>query len=119
MANEKGLICSIFEDKRIGNCSNGGISSTNTEVLVIVEGKDIGPFEQSDDRPTVKVVRRIICGEEYVHVEPLAKPKGVGWMAGGTVVSSCDSRFGREVNNYPVSLHDRCESQKDYDILSR
>jgi len=119
MANEKGLICAIFQDKDGGDYSNGGISSNNNEVLVIVEGMDIGPFEQSDDRPTVKVVKRIICGEEYVHVEPLEKPRGVGWMAGGCIVSACDSRFGEYVNRYPVKLLDRCESQKDYDRMSR
>tara|TARA_Y100000310_G_C20632346_1_gene789310 strand:- start:1215 stop:1571 length:357 start_codon:yes stop_codon:yes gene_type:complete len=118
MANEKGLNCYIYKNKG-KDYSNGGLSSNYDEVLVIIEGEDIGPVEQSDDTPTVKVVKRMLWGEEYIHVEPLDGPEGVGWMAGGCIVSSSDSRFGEHVNKYPVSLHDRCESQKDYDRMSR
>jgi hypothetical protein len=34
----KGLICSIYEDKSIGNCSNHGISSRVKEVVLIGPG---------------------------------------------------------------------------------
>ncbi len=118
MANERGLSCYIYKDKG-SSCSNGGISSNYDEVLVIVEGQNIGPVEQSKDIPTVKLVKRNLWGEEYVHLEPIEKPKGVGWMNGGCIVSCCDSRFGEHINKYPVHLHDRCESQKDYDRMSK
>jgi len=103
----KGLICGIYESKEIGNCSNGGISSKYKDVLVIIEGQDIGPFEESEDRPTVKIVKRIICGEEYIHAEPTSI-KG-GCMAGGCFIYSCDSRFMEAISSYPISLHDRQE----------
>jgi len=116
MTNECGLICSIFKDGRIGECSNGGISSKYNEVLVIVEGENIGPFEQDDKRPTVKVVKRGLFGGEYVSTQPI---KGFGYMMGGCFVYSCDLRFRELVNEYPVPLHDRQEPQKEYDMLSR
>jgi len=119
MANEKGLICNIYQDKEGGNHSNDGISNHYNDVLIIVEGKDIGPFEQSEERPTVKVVKRFLFGKDYVHAEPIEKPTGVGWMNGGCIISSCDSRFSEHVNEYPIHLHDRCESQEVNELLSR
>ena len=116
MQTNTGLICGIFESKSIENCSNSGISAKYKNVLVIIPGKNIGPFEEREDMPTVKIVRRIIGGDEYVHAEPVKKGS---YMAGGSFIYSCDSRFREYVNEYPISLHDRQETQKEYDLLSR
>ena len=115
MANT-GLICGIYESKNIGNCSNGGISSKYKDVLVIIEGKDIGPFEESEDRPTVRIVRRNFPSGEYIHAEPVSIK---GWcMAGGCFIYSSDARFMREICEYPISLHDRQETQEESKHLS-
>ena len=70
-----------------------------------------GPFTPSDDAPAVRLVRRRIGGEEYIHAEPVDPcPSGACRMAGGTFIYSCDSRYREAVgHSYPVSLHDRHE----------
>lgn len=55
--------------------------------------------------------------EQREHAEPVKAPDGLPYMAGGCVVYTSDSRF-RELSEYPLSLHDRTESQKLYDLLS-
>lgn len=112
----RALPIDVFESKSIGNCSNHGISEKYDEVLLIC---DDGFIDVKGDEPNlVKVVVRNTFGRIYKHVEPVAKPDGVGWMFGGTLVYSSDSRF-HAFSDYPLALHDRCESQKMYDELSR
>jgi hypothetical protein len=103
----KGIICQIYR-WNLGECSNGGISSKFNEVVVI-DPYINGPFEPNENTPAVKLVRRTIGGESYIHAEPIL-PNGEWkhFMAGGTFISSCDSRF-RSVCKYPVALHDRTE----------
>lgn len=104
----------------LGNCSNHGISERFKEVLV--ECPD-GPIEIDDNNPPenlCKVVTRHLFGKDYKHVEPIARPNGVGWMHGGCIVDSSDSRWHELTGiSYPLHLHDRCESQKLYNELSR
>lgn len=112
----KALPISIFEDKRIGNCSNNGISDRYREVLLICEDGFIEIDENNPPENLVKLVIRNLWGKEYKHIEPVAKPNGVGWMAGGSLVYSSDSRF-RDMSDYPLSLHDRQETQEQYDLM--
>lgn len=113
----RALRCEIMKHKG-EDCSNGGISSRFNDVLVLCPD---GNVEVDGNEPNLcKVVERRLFGSEiYYHVEPVVKADGVGWMAGGTVVYSCDSRFRRLANGYPLSFHDRTESQELYDQLSK
>lgn len=98
-----------------GDSSNGGISSRFRDILLLCEN---GPVEVDMDNPPenlCKVVKRNLFGRDYYHVEPYARPVGVGWMYGGCIVCTSDSRFAFD---YPLKLHDRCESQELYDALS-
>ncbi len=73
----KGLRLSILHDKRIGNCSNGGISSRCSEVTLVGPGiAEI--FEATSDAPAVKIVSRNIGGE-YLHVEPIEPVNPETW----------------------------------------
>ena len=121
MEIRKGLICEIYESKDLGNCSNNGISARHKDVLVIMDEKDAQVFKETSERPTVKIVRRIISGKAYLHAEPVnGTEKGmIGFMAGGSFIFSCDGRFSKYVNQYPVALHDRQETPEEYDMLSR
>ena len=115
MSELKALRISILEDKRIGNCSNHGISERFDEILLICDEGYVDV--KGDEENLCKVVRRNLFGREYLHVEPVKAPTGVGYMAGGTFVYSSDARFNR-ISEYPLSLHDRCESQELYNRLS-
>ena len=112
----KALPISIYKDSRIGDCSNNGISSRYTEVLLICEEGFINIDENNPPENLVKLVTRHLFGRDYKHIEPVAKPNGVGWMSGGSLVYSCDSRF-RRMSEYPLCLHDRQETQEQYDLM--
>lgn len=112
----RAISVSIYENKEIGNCSNHGISERFKNILIACDDGFIDV--NGDEENLCKVVKRVIFGQEYVHVEPVAQPKGIGWMAGGSVVYSSDSRFNK-ISQYPLALHDRCESKEMYEALSR
>jgi hypothetical protein len=113
----KGLIAGIYEGKRNGNCSNGGISERH-KAVVVVDEKLPEIFSASSDHPAVKIVRRVIGGEPYIHAEPIDPvPDGmIGYMFGGSFIYTSDSRFG-ELSKYPIPLHDRWETMEQYDRL--
>lgn len=109
---QKGIICSILQDKRLGNASNGGLSSKENEVVLTGDG--VPEILWWSDRPTVILKRK----GDYVFAVPLCDvPSGhAGWMFGGCFIWSNDSRFP---SRYPIPLHDRSESFGDYERLSR
>lgn len=123
MINTKGdlimraLSINIYKHKN-RDCSNNGLSSRYNELLLICEEGNIDIDENNPPENLVKLVSRHLFGRDYLHIEPVAKPGGAGWMSGGCVVYSCDSRF-RRMSEYPLSLHDRDESWELYDKLSR
>lgn len=116
----KGLVCSVYESKRHGNCSAAGISSRVDSVILCPDpdsGNDWGIpkiFEASDDCPAV-VLRSIRVSEEYEHVyavpvELLQSGTGT-WMFGGSFLYTSDSRFPLR---HPIPLHDRVEEGRGY-----
>lgn len=113
----RALPLEIFKS-HLGDCSNGGISSRYREILLICPEGHVEVDENNPPENLCKLVERNIFGEIYRHVEPVAKANGVGWMASGAIVYTCDSRF-RDMSPYPLVLHDRTESQELYDMLSR
>jgi len=121
----KGFIASIFEDKRIGNCSNDGISKWFDEVTIVSTIKEVQIFDidaKSElTRPCIVIKKKVVGGEEYIYAEPLDDPSSsnVGWMMGGSYVHTCDSRFARHFSKYPIPLHDQQETPELNDQLSR
>lgn len=115
----RALPLSIFEDKRIGNCSNNGISSRYNQVLLIHEEGHVVIDEENPPENLVRLVKCKMFGKEYMHLEPYKPVQSgcVGYMMGGTYASSCDSRFWR-ISNYPLPIHDRQETQEMYNKMS-
>lgn len=100
--------------------SNGGISEHADEVTIT---NIDGPFEPSDDAPAVLLVSGNL--PRTAKIVPVGAPEGVvGPMAGGTYVSTSDSRFAEAVQGYTgsyqnvVALHDRYESPELYRLMS-
>lgn len=113
----RALRAEIFKSKH-GDCSNHGISERFREVLVLCDDGNEEIDMEAPPENLCKVVTRNLFGREYKHIEPVARPTGVGWMSGGCVVYTCDSRFSA-LTEYPLVLHDRQETQKEYDSYSR
>ena len=111
----RALSVNIFEDKAIGNCSNHGISERFREILIL---NAEGNYEVDLNNPPENLcvyVERELWGERHDYIRPYADAKGAGWMFGGALVYSSDSRFG----GVPMKLHDRDESRELNDMLSR
>lgn len=122
MENPRGHYVEVLRGKH--DSTNGGLSNRFNDFVLVDEQRPIDtlPFSPDDKTPGLRVVRRWAgSANEYVHAEPLEPlPEGhVGWMFGGHFVYSSDSRFRQNVNAYPIPLHDRSETQEQYDYLSR
>lgn len=103
---EKGLIVDIYKNPLFKGCSLWGVSESHDEALLVMDEPSAQVFEESDEIPTLRVVRRNLFGSEYIHAEPVKKAKG-SYAAGGSYIATSDSRFREFVNPYPISLHDR------------
>ena len=112
----KALRVGIYEDKRFGNCSNHGISERFYDVLLLCDDGYIDVDLENPPENLCEYVHRSLGGKECDYVRPYKEAAGVGWMYGGSIVYSSDSRFP---GSHPVCLHDRDESQEEYDRYSR
>lgn len=115
MTQKKALPVEIFKNGW-GDCSNGGVSSRHNEVLVLCDEGFI-PVDMDNPPDNLCVVeKRILWGEKHYYVRPYAEPSGVGWMYGGCICDTSDSRWSRLTEvGYPLKLHDRTETQEEYD----
>lgn len=102
----------IFKS-RIGDCSNHGISERHTNILLLHESGNIEVDPNCIPENLCCVITRVIAGKPYKHIEPVSSPKCVGWMSGGCICYSCDSRF-HDLSEYPLKLHDRQETVEQY-----
>jgi len=101
----KGLLVSIYKSGDIEDCTNGGISSKKDSAILTGEG--IPPVSTvTEESPELVLVRRVLCGQEYLHAQPAHDPTGTGWMFGGNFIHTTDSRFP---NRCPIAIHDRQE----------
>lgn len=108
----------VLSNQTFKGCSNNGVSEKFDKLLLIHDEGFIDIDENDIPENVVKVITRNIMGKEYKHIEPYHKPIGVGWMFGGSYASTSDSRFYK-ISQYPLAIHDRQETQEQYDALSR
>ena len=110
----------------LGDCSNGGITSRNNELLLLgVVNKDTKEFEelldgfieidfnnkeQLEQDNLCIVVKRELFGEQHDYIVGLKDFINDKWcMMGGCFGYSCDSRYRRHINSLPLPIHDRIE----------
>lgn len=107
----------IFKPKW-GDSSNGGISSKYNNVYVVCDNGN-HEFDTDEELPEnlCVIVKRELFGKNADYIRPYKDvPKGsVGYMYGGCIVCTSDSRF----NSHPLKLHDRTETAKEYEMYSR
>lgn len=114
----KALPVYVFSNKSFGDSSNNGVSARFDKLLLIHEEGFINIDENDLPENLVKIVSRNIQGNLYKHIEPFKKATKVGYMFGGCYASTSDSRFSK-ISHYPLAIHDREETQNEYDSLSR
>ena len=106
----KAISASVYSNKLYRKCANGGISERYDELYVVCED---GNWEfDSDNLPEniVMIEDRGRWGKRAVPLVPVDKGC-VGWMAGGSILYSCDARFP---GGQPIMIHDRQESYELY-----
>lgn len=113
----RALPLSIYLSKNMSDTSNNGISNRFPNVLLIHESGYIDIDENDIPDNLVKVVTRNLFGKEYKHIEPYKEATGVGYMTGGALAYTSDGRFS-EISQYPLSIHDRQETQEEYNRFS-
>lgn len=106
----------VYRDNGLGDSTNNGISSRYDELLLLCEDGHVIIDMDNPPENLVNIVERKLFGEIYLHIEPYARPQHIGWMYGGNIACTSDSRFK---SRYPLKIHDRQETQKEYDMLSR
>ena len=115
----RALSVSVYRDADGYDCSNNGITSRYDRVYLVGEGID-GPYKiDLDDPPenVLKLEKKVLFGnEEYLRAIPLQDDGSRIRMMGGNFIHSCDSRFPAK---YPIPVHDRYETQKEYEMYSR
>lgn len=122
----KGLTVNVFRWS-LGDCTNGGVTERVNSFILVDESIKEVPFEVQEGGLYLALVKRNIGGREYLHAEPRVNggvlcshgtlaSKLAGPMAGGNFIYSCDSRFP---SPYPISVHDRFETWKEYESMSR
>lgn len=114
----KGLSVDVLNGNKGYDCTNGGASSKQ-DSFILVDQDINAPFEVKEDDIYLIVVRRNLSGRIYKHVEPRRNGEkigsGVGPMFGGNFIYTSDSRFP---NDYPLPIHDRFETQAEYNAMS-
>lgn len=123
----------VLRAPRLGDCTNGGVSSLNSMLTLIFDDegdhsvghssamsycikKNINPeeacFFSNHNSPRI--------GSDYQMAIPIVKTKMpyevvVGSMMGGNYLTTSDSR---KPAKYPIPIHDRWESRELYNKLS-
>jgi len=100
-----GLIVEVYKPADGHDCTNNGLSSKVKHILLCGPGLP-ELFTESEDCPAFRVIKRNLSSGEYIHIEPWERPEGNGWMYGGNIADTSDSR---KPWKYPVHIHDRQE----------
>lgn len=116
----KALPIEVYVTKRHRDCdcTNGGISSKYEQLLLVCDEGYVTVDEENPPENLVKVVTRNFGFGTYKHIEPVAGPIELGWMDGGNLAYSCDSRFSEMSGGYALGIYDRQDTQDEYNALS-
>lgn len=108
----------VYKCSKYSGCSNGGISEEYKTLFL--DCPDGYIEKEPNDETVLHVDFVIVGGQAYYHAEQysayIRKKNMVGPMMGGTFIYSSDSRFPFD---YPLPLHDRFETQEEYDVYFR
>ena len=112
----KGLLVSIYRSEG-GDCTNGGVSSTANQAIVVGPGIPEIFSNKNHDGSELPVLRlKPVSGNtKGVRLVPVALD-GKWAMMGGNFAHTSDGRFGAAIRSMigcdfygAVAIHDRCE----------
>jgi hypothetical protein len=110
-----GVTAYIYESK-LGNSSNGGLSTRVATVTVVGDGIP-RTYEANPLAPAVEIVETV---PGYRTLRPLDPPPAghTGYMAGGCYVKLDHHQVPEKLRGF-LPLHDRSETYADYEMLTR
>lgn len=102
------------------DCTNHGISSRFNELLLVCPRGFVDVDPENPPENLAVLEKRHLFGRDVYSIKPYAKAEGVGWMMGGNYGATSDSRFSDMLGGMygAVAIHDRDETQEQYDMLS-
>lgn len=128
------LPCSVFRNAEIGDCTNGGVSAKFNYLYLCrdyVTEDDVYEYCEAHncldevERFVQTETRTLFGGKIYKNIKLVFEGRRkirnmLGGMSGGNLLYTSDSRW-KEITgcDYPLSIHDRYETQEQYDMLSR
>lgn len=124
----KKLYVSVFRDADLtSDCTNNGISARHNRIRVFWDCTREQAIkycsENNIDTDDCGIlIERNLWGEEHPYIEPLIKPKGkIGGMFGGNFVYTSNGIFYSPLRSgcqVAIPIHDRYETQAEYNALS-
>lgn len=127
--------CDVYRSAdRIGDCTNGGASSRWNSLYLCkdyVTEDDVYEYCETNnclheiERFVNTETRKLFGHKIYKNIKLVFEGRQkirnmLGGMSGGNLLYSCDSRWSEITGcDYPLSIHDRYETQEQYDMLSR
>lgn len=112
----RALPINVYRDGDNYDCTNGGISSIYDTLLMLCPD---GYKEVDGTEPNlVRVVTMKLGSREHKYLEPVngKRSDAAGWMSGGNIGYTCDSRFPSQ---YPLMIHDRQEPWEQYYAITK
>lgn len=109
--SERFLSVLVYKSDSIGDCTNGGVSSTHDKLLIphpegYITEDDIAVMRENGAKVAILDLEIKNVRGEYRCLKPRGETR---WcMMGGNFAYSSDSRF-RDLSAYPLPIHDRIE----------
>ena len=117
----------VLSERNSGDCTNHGVTSKRDRFTLFWECKKDEALKYCEENnievdSALWLNPRRLWEEYHPFAEPLKKSKGVGPMFGGNFIYTSDSRFpslyGRmNCAHFPIPVHDRFETQEEYNGL--
>lgn len=120
------LFITVFRSASYSDCTNNGLSSrvdTSTLFFDCTREEAINWCKENGKSPEYMffLVKRELWGEDHSYAEPLIKPEGKVQVFGGNFLYTSDSRMYKTGGKYktPLPIHDRFDTQEDYEAMTR
>jgi len=102
----KGLMVEIYRDSKLGDCTNGGVSSKCNGGVITGDRVKCDVFSPDDNNPEYVIMEKHVNGL-YLYAVPKELVGSGKWvMFGGNFLYTSDSRFP---SGQPIAIHDRVE----------
>lgn len=107
------------------DCTGNGLSSKVNSAYLFWNCTSEEAIEYCKDNlinPKYQFIihKRELWNEDHSFAEPLIKPSGIQMFGGNFLYTSDDNfyKFGNEKTGRPIPIHDRFETQEEYDFYS-